>query len=136
MIAVLVSSAVLLRNEMPAGRIPPASAPLLRGLHRFQGTVWGSLVFQFGERANYEAHFGSVGSRYLLYFYNVLYRVCPGAQQLSQTDQDKALQLLEFSGPLVGCGVYRAHRCGGGLHPGDDHRESDGRSGRPQPRRR
>ena len=69
MIAALVSSTVLLRYEMPAGRIPPASAPLLRGLHRFQGTVWGSLVFQFGERANYEAHFGSVGSRYLLHFY-------------------------------------------------------------------
>jgi hypothetical protein len=72
MIAALVSSAVLLRNEMPAGRIPPASVPLLRGLDRFQGTVWGSLVFQFEERANYEAHFGSVGFRYLLHFYNVL----------------------------------------------------------------
>ena len=125
MIAALVSSAVLLRNEMPAGHIPLASAPLLRGLHRFLGTVWESLVFQFGERANYEAHFGSVGSRYLLHFYNVLYRVCPGAQQLSQTDKNRALQLLEStrkdvldatkglsdaqvefqdrSGPLVGC---------------------------------
>src|SRR5215469_1347087 len=158
MIAALVSSAVLLRNEMPAGHIPLASAPLLRGLHRFLGTVWESLVFQFGERANYEAHFGSVGSRYLLHFYNVLYRVCPGAQQLSQTDKNRALQLLESTRKDVLDATkglsdaqwnfkivpdrWSAAECiehiaaAEDYIPGDDHRESDGRSGRPQPRRR
>jgi hypothetical protein len=124
----------------------------------FREPFGGASYSNFGESANYEAHFGSVGSRYLLHFYNVLYRVCPGAQQLSQTDKDKALQLLESTrkdvlDPIKGLSDaqwnfkivpdrWSAAECiehiaaAEDYIPGDDHRESDGRSGRPQPRRR
>ena len=80
------------------------------------------------------------------------------AQQLSQTDKDKALQLLESTRKDVLDATkglsdaqwnfkivpdrWSAAECiehiaaAEDYIPGDDHRESDGRSGRPQPRRR